>query len=501
MTGKRGMTMKQKTSWEVLVPYLAKQRRLTYLGKILYYDTETICPEKSISYEASAMNLILSQSASISQNPFFIDAVRRCCKDKTLTPMQKEVVEARKKNIDFMSKISMSDFLQANNDIRACNEMWRKYKPLYDFASWLPYFEKCVYWVKFEADLKKTAKQKCRYDAVLDGFEPGETVAYVDSVFEPLKAFLIKKLAQVKTKNKATAEPDYGIYDDAAQRKLGLALLKEIGYDLASGYLGTSPHGFSDNLAPHDARITTKFTPSDWRSSALTCLHEGGHCIEFQNWNDEEYANYADGMETSAIAETHSRFYENLIGRSIEFVASFRKIVAANLDGKYAKLSDQQFYDLFNRPKATLIRTESDELTYSLHIIIRYEIEKALINDEITCAQIPALWNAKYKEYLGLEVPSDAEGCMQDIHWSEGSFGYFPSYALGNIYGAQIKNVMEKKIGLNGLVRKGDFETIRKWFAENDFAYDWMKPNDWIVKVTGEPADSKYFIAYLNQKY
>jgi carboxypeptidase Taq len=156
---------------------------------------------------------------------------------------------------------------------------------------------------------------------------------------------------------------------------------------------------------------------------------------------------------------------------------------------------------MVNKVEPGLIRCEADELTYSLHIIIRYEIEKDLTNGVIACKDVPAIWNQKYKDYLGVIVPNDKDGCMQDVHWSQGSIGYFPSYALGNIYGAQIFKTMEKSLDMKGLIKAGKLHEIKLWFRDHDFCYDWMDPKDWIKKVTGEAMNSRYYIDYLNQKF
>ena len=260
-------------------------------------------------------------------------------------------------------------------------------------------------------------------------------------------------------------------------------------------------HPFSDFTGRYDSRVTTDYVVNDWRSNAFSIIHEGGHCIEFQNWSEEEFANYVNATATMAICETHSRFYENIIGRSIAFAPSFKAAAAKELDGEFASWSDEDFYNLINQVKPIANRCDSDELTYSLHIIIRYEIERDLINGKIEAKDVPAVWHQKYVDYLGVDEPTDKEGCMQDVHWTDASFGYFPSYALGNMYGAQILATMKKDLAFEDLLRKGDLRPIRLWLKEHDFCHDWMEPKDWIVKVTGEPLNLQYYIDYLESKF
>ena len=178
-----------------------------------------------------------------------------------------------------------------------------------------------------------------------------------------------------------------------------------------------------------------------------------------------------------------------------------RRLLGEHLDPVFNGFDDSQIYSIANSVKPIPNRCDSDELTYSLHIIIRYEIEKELINGRIECKDVPALWKKKYKEYLGVDVPNDKEGCMQDIHWTDGEFGYFPSYALGNIYGAMILNKMKETLDVPLLLQEGNLSPILSWLTENDYAYDYLKPVDWIKKVTGRAMDSSYFIAYLDEKY
>jgi carboxypeptidase Taq len=316
-----------------------------------------------------------------------------------------------------------------------------------------------------------------------------------------LKAKLIDLLKTAKKRQSAYSFPILKAYPVDRQEQLGRKMLETIHYDMAGGALMVSAHPFSNDNHQHDARLTTKYLLEDWRSNVFTCLHEGGHCLEFQNKPEAMYDSYVESVATAAICETHSRFYENIIGRSEAFMPIVKKACAETLDPGFDYMSITDFTHLMNKIEPWLIRCEADELSYCLHIIIRYEIEKDLINGKIECADVPAIWNKKYKDYLGVDVPNDKDGCMQDTHWSEALWGYFPSYALGNIYGAMIRERMEKEIDLNEKIANNDFGTILDWFRKNDFAYDWMKPNDWIIKVAGKPLTAEPYIAYLSEKF
>lgn len=213
------------------------------------------------------------------------------------------------------------------------------------------------------------------------------------------------------------------------------------------------------------------------------------------------YEYHVENLATAAICETHSRFYENIIGRSKAFMPPLQKDAAETLDPEIANIPPEDFYRLMNQIQPWLIRCEADELSYCLHIIIRYEIEKDLINGKIDCKDVPAIWKQKYHDYLGVEVTDDKDGCMQDTHWSEALWGYFPSYALGNLYGAMIKEKMEESMNLDELISSGHIEKIVEWMRNNDICYDYLKPGDWIRKVTGKDITAEPYIRYLKEKF
>ena len=249
-------------------------------------------------------------------------------------------------------------------------------------------------------------------------------------------------------------------------------------------------------------RVTTHYYEDSFISNVFTTLHEGGHALFMQNEPEELHRNHCDNNMSNAMHETISRFYENLIGRSEEFIACVSPKIREYAGGTFDDISDRELYEAVNVARPGLIRTEADELSYCLHILIRYELEKALLNGEITVDEIPALWNAKYKEYLGVDVPDDAHGCLQDVHWSGYAFGYFPSYALGNAYGVQILRTMERDFDVFGAVREGRLTAIRDWLVEHVFSIASLStPDEWIRAITGESLNVNYYLDYLEEKF
>jgi len=493
--------MEHCASYQAIEGFLDKKRRLNHTGAILYYDLATTCGEKGLADEADLLDYWAGEEAKMYQDPAFVKAVKEGLEDPKATPMEQALFHSLYEQVALLDKLPLEDYLAYKNAISKSNEMWRKYRPANDFAGWLPYWQHLVEVSRHVADVRKKPGMVTRYDACLDSYEPGETEAYVDGVFNPLKAKLIELLKVAKENQKSIKVPSLKPYSVDKQEKLGRKMLETIHYDMKGGALMVSAHPFSNDNHQFDARLTTKYLVEDWRSNVFTCLHEGGHCLEFQNKPQAMYDNHVESLASAAICETHSRFYENLIGRSREFMPILKKACSETLDPGFDYMNEEDFYHLINKIEPWLIRCEADELSYCLHIIIRYEIEKDLINGKIECKDVPAIWNQKYHDYLGVDVPNDKDGCMQDTHWSEALWGYFPSYALGNIYGAMIREVMEKDIHLSERIKANDFGAILEWFRSHDYCYDWMKPNDWIVKVTGKSLTSEPYIRYLSEKF
>ena len=286
------------------------------------------------------------------------------------------------------------------------------------------------------------------------------------------------------------------------QEAMSRYLLELEGLRKSALVLMTTEHPFTTNFGREDVRVTTHYHEDSFISNVFTTLHEGGHALFMQNEPEEFQQNHCDNNMSNAMHETISRFYENLIGRSEAFISLVAPKIRELSGGTFDDISDRELYEAVNVARPSLIRTEADELSYCLHIMVRYEIEKAFMNGEITVDEIPALWNAKYKEYLGVDVPDDARGCLQDVHWSGFAFGYFPSYALGNAYGVQILRTMEKDFDVQAAIRAGELTKIRDWLKERVFSIASVStPDEWIRAVTGESLNVNYYLDYLEDQF
>ena len=488
-------------SFEGLIPFLKKERRLNHLISILNYDVQTVCPKNGIEEESNLISFYASEAASIKKDPEFLEALAKAKIDSSLNERQKAVVHNLSLEADFMAKVDMEEYSKWNEALQKSNEIWRLAKEHDDFASYLPYWEKAIEAARQIADRRKPNPGCSTYDSCLNMYEEGNDVKTLDAIFANLKDYLISRLPEVMEKQKEKVKGKVPYINADKQRHFARDLLDLIGFDLDSGALSESMHPFTAYFSPSDSRITTEIDENDYRGNLFSVIHEGGHAIEFQNLGKPQHEDYSAMLCSAAICETHSRFYENILGRSDAFAYPLQKLCQKHFGSPFYFMKHDQFVASLNEVKPNLIRCDADEFTYCLHIIIRYEVEKGIMNGTLSAKDAPLLWNKKYKEYLGLDVPSDKVGILQDVHWSDGSFGYFPSYALGNLYGAIIYERMKEELDIDGLLRTGNLIPIREWFAKNDFAYNYLPAKLWLNKVTGKEVSAEQFIAYLERKY
>ncbi len=491
----------QSTAFESLKPYLDKKRKLSHVISLINYDMETTAPEKAMDAEGDLLADFYGESIAIDQDPEYIRLVREAYRDKDVNEPQRCLLVLLLRDIDYASQVPAATLKEWNKITSKCTEVWRRCKQSGDYQGVLPYFRDLVEAKKKEAAFKRKPHHKTAYDALLEDYEVGYSEEVLNKIFGVLRKFLTENLDKALEKQNRLPVPEIKIHPVHEQHQLSLDVLRLEGFDFSRGCLGEAEHPFTDWPAQFDFRVTTHYYPSDWRMSLYSVLHEGGHAIHGQSWPQTHYANYVNSLATSAICETHSRFYENIVGRSEEFASHLLQLCRKDLGGEFLEMDLPSFVASVRHVEPSLIRTESDEFTYCLHIIIRYELERDLINGVINVEDLPALWNAKYRQYLGVEVPNDTLGVLQDTHWFSGLFGYFPSYALGNLCGAQLLHAMRKDLSFEQILLDGDLTPVRTWLAQNDVAYDYLPPNQWIQKSSGEALDPTYFLAYLTSRY
>jgi len=489
--------MRDKEIFERLRPFLEKRRTLIHTTSVIYWDLATQAARKALAEEGELLSHYDEELALLAKDPDFVALVKEGINAKDADPLHRRLYRSLWNEMGLLEKVPLDIYMDYKRAITKSNAAWRFAREENNFEAWLKEWQPLIEASRVIARARMEGDMKTPYDACLDSYEPGEREETLDAIFTPLKEELIALRKKAATLN----PPKPKAYPIEKQRALSYALLQDIGYDLEGGTLSESAHPFSNDNGRFDARLTTHYHVDDWRSNVYTVLHEGGHCIQFQNKPDEEYEAYVESLATAACCETHSRFYENIIGHSPAYLKRLQALASRYLDPSIGEMDEAAFGALMNRVEPGEIRCDADELTYCLHIIIRYEIERDLINGKIEGKDVPSIWNAKYKEYLGVEVTSNARGLMQDTHWGEALWGYFPSYALGNIYGAMIAERMEREIGLVSLIEKGDLETVKKWLRKEDFAYDYLEPGDWIRRAAGHSLDVGPYLRHLKSRY
>ena len=496
--------MKEETirKIEELKEYLKK---IEYLGSaisLLHWDSLVYMPKEAIEYRSEMIGYLTGESYKLTTSEKMKGLIDYFSGIDHLDDLTKAIVENVTRDYNHAMKIPEEEYVQYEIDKALSQSAWEEAKKKKDFSIFKPHLAKMIaYNKKFSECWGFTGN---KYDGLLDIYEPGMTTERLDVVFGELRESLVDLLLRIKNSNVKTDDAFLkGNYPVESQRMLGETILEKIGYDYEKrGRIDVSEHPFTTNFGNKDVRITTKYDPSDFRPAIFSLIHEGGHGIYEQNIPDELMGTSLGSGASMGMHESQSRFYENILGKSMEFWSYFYP----EFQKTYKELEDidlSLFYRAINCVEPSLIRIDADELTYSLHIIIRYEMEKLLINSEINIDDVPRLWNEKYKDYLGVEPKNDAEGILQDVHWSGGDFGYFPTYALGNLYGAQIFNKLKEEIpDWKQKICSGDFASITKWLKGNVHQYGaTLKPAELIKKVTGQELSAKYFIAYLNDKF
>lgn len=464
----------------------------------LYLDGATVAPKDTADGRGVAMGILAGeehQRMTAPETGALLDRLSEAALD---FPRQRQVEELRR-NRKLLMQIPVKEYQEYQELTNKAFNVWQLAKKRSDFLLFQPYLEKLLaYKRKFAGYYDST---KAPYDAMLDDYERGMNMAFLDNFF----AILREKLSPVLQSVIEKPQPDISFlhrhYPIAIQREFSDYLMEVLGLDRTHCAIGETEHPFTLNFNNKDVRITTHYHADDVARSMYSVIHEGGHAkYELGVRDDLQYTVLAGGSSMS-IHESQSRFYENIIGRSEPFIGAIFPKMQEFFPEQLSDVTAEMFYRAVNEARPSLIRTEADELTYCFHIMIRYELEKHLVGGDITVADIPAEWNRLYKDYLGLDVPDDRRGCLQDSHWAGGSFGYFPSYALGGAYGAQILQNMEKDIDVWGPVSHGDLSGVSAWLKEKIHQYGKLwKPADLVKNACGT-LDPSVYTDYLTRKF
>ncbi len=488
---------------EALAVLEATQRKLyayNAASSALFLDGDTVAPRDTAEGRGVALGILAGERRRIMTSPELKEtlAVLEEHKDELDLPHARQAEELGR-SVRQLTRIPAEEYMAYAQLTSEAGSVWKRAKEQSDFQLFRPYLEKLVDYNRKFAGYYDPAKAP--YDALLNEYERGVDMAYLDNFFSALREKLVPLIRAVGEK----PQPDVGFlhrrYPVERQREFSDYLMQVLDLDRAHCGIGETEHPFTMNFNSRDVRITTHYYENDLASSMYSVIHEGGHArYELDVDPAWDYTVLAGGV-SMGVHESQSRFYENIIGRSRPFIEAIYPKVQAFFPEQLGDVTAEQFWRAVNKAEPSLIRTEADELTYSLHVMVRYEIEKALIGGTLAVKDVPETWNRLYKEYLGVDVPDDAHGCLQDSHWSGGSFGYFPSYALGSAYGAQMLANMEKDMDVWGPVARGDLSHVTAWLAEKVHKYGGLLTPAQVVQNACGVFDPVYYTDYLTKKY
>ncbi len=472
---------------------------LAHILAALGWDQETYMPESAVQGRSEQMSLLETLLHKIFTRPD-LEALLKACGDKVQT--DRERARLRVWNRLRARKILLPAELVEKKAalVVQSQAVWAKARQTNDFLSFLPYLRQLV-------DIAKETAQRIGfsdhpYTALLDEYEPGMTTLEVEKIFYQLKPGLQDILSKIHSRPRPDTSVLEKTFPVSSQEKYGREVLSAMGYDWKRGRLDVTTHPFCTTLGFDDVRLTTRYDEKFFNSAVYGMIHEMGHGLYEQGFSQElKHTLLSDGTSLG-IHESQSRFWENMVARSPQWIQWTWPKLLEIFPNALSNQTPDVFVRALNTVEPTMIRVEADEVTYSLHIILRFEMEKALVDGTLDPKDVPEVWNAKTQELLGLSPANDSEGCLQDIHWSMGGIGYFPTYALGNLYAAQWRSAIKRVMPFEAHILKGEFQPILDWLRKN--IHQWGRSftaGELVKNITGENLNPQYFINYLQEKY
>ena len=492
---------RNKETYGMLKPCLERAMALQTALILFEWDNETLAPEEAGKYTARVQGALSEAYQEIMTGEKIKRLLEQCRKETGLSEAERAIIREAQEEYDRLVRIPPKEYRAYQELVAESARVWAKAKEQQDFAAFVPVLKEIIFYQKRFAGYRAKDGQKL-YDVMLDDYEKGFSMKKLDEFFGLLKEELVPFLKKV-TQSRTEIRDDFltGDYPEEKQRELAEFLAEYVGFDFKRGVLAQSAHPFTTNLHNHDVRLTTHYKKRV-DSSLFSVIHEAGHGIYELGVADELTQTLAGQGASMGMHESQSRFFENMIGRNEAFWEPIYKKLQELFPKELGKVSREEFVRAVNKVQPGLIRTEADELTYSLHVLVRYELEKMLIEENLNVEKLPELWADKYEEYLGVRPQNPAEGVLQDIHWAQGSFGYFPSYALGSAFAAQMLQFMKKSMDFEELLRKGEIEVIRHVLKRHIHRFGKMRDSRQLLRdMTGEDFEPRYYVEYLKEKY
>lgn len=483
--------------------YIKKMEALEEALALVYWDLRTGAPAKGMEGRSDVIGVLSEEIFNMQTSEEMAAFIAELNLNKeNLSEITRKTLEESQKNYDLNKKIPSKEYAEYTKLVAQAETAWTTAREQNDFAAFEPFLTKILEMKRKFVEYWGYDENK--YDTLLDQYEPGVTVAVLDSVFEKVRDGIMAIREKNATKG---INPDASILNTKIskekQKEFSIRILNKMGFDFEAGRLDETVHPFATGLNTGDVRITTRYNENDFKMAVFGTIHEGGHAIYEQNFAAKLVGTPLANGASMGIHESQSLFYEIIIGSSLAFwksnYADFQAITKPAFDA--VKLED--FYRAVNISESSLIRIEADTLTYPLHIMIRYELEKALINGDLEVKDLPKAWGDKYEEYLGIRPDSDTNGVLQDIHWAGGDFGYFPSYALGLMYAAQFYHQMQQEIpNMDAIIASDDYTPLKTWLTKQVHQFGkTKKPLEIITDTTGEGLNPNYLLDLLEKRY
>jgi carboxypeptidase Taq len=479
---------------------LQKSADIMYASAILQWDQETYMPPASANIRARQLATLAGYSHELSTNPELGKLLNELKNNTSLNDQQKANIRESQRDYANRTKYPAQFVEDMSLAISKAFNAWQNAKKQNDFKLFEKELEVIVDFKLREAEL--LGYKDHPYDALLDQYEPGLTVAQLQVLFADVRSQLVDFVKSITPFNVDSAFMSKH-YDAQKQWDFGIKLLHDMGYNFNAGRQDKSAHPFTTSFSQEDVRVTTRINENDLHEMIWSTIHEGGHALYEQGLLVENYGLPMGEAVSLGIHESQSRLWENNVGRSLNYWKHYYPHLQNVFHDSLKGVELHQFYKSINEVKPSLIRTNADELTYHFHIMIRFGIEVMLMEKKVKVAELPELWNSLYKQYLGIDVPSVSKGVLQDVHWSHGSFGYFPTYSIGSFYAAQFFAAAQKQVpGLDSRIATGQHMPLREWLRTNIHVHGKQYSADELCRrITGESLNFKYFMEYAKAKY
>lgn len=484
--------------------YLTRMRKvadLRYSSALLQWDQETYLPVKGAAIRGQQIATLSEISHELFTAPAFGDLLAELNQRSDLGKAERRNIELSLYDYVKNQKLPTEFVREMTETVNRSFHSWIEARRQNNFSLFAPELHKLVQLKKQEASLLGYIENP--YDAFLNDHDKGTTTKLLDKIFDEIRNPLLDILTGIMRQPQVKDDFLTQHYPKQQQWDFGMEILKDLGYDLEAGRQDISEHPFSINFNSQDVRITTRIDENDLSNMTWSCIHELGHALYEQGLPAEMYGLPLGEAASYSIHESQSRLWENHVGRSLAFWKKYLPLAQKYFPEQLGKVSAEEFYAGANKVQPSFIRTEADEVTYHFHVMIRYELEKNLFEGGLQTNDIPAFWNEQYRKYMDVKVPDDKTGCLQDVHWSHGSFGYFPTYSLGSFYAAQFYQFGMKSLAGQGVKDDApDYGAILNWLRQQVHQYGRMYTSEELcTQVTASGLDINYFIGYLLDKY